>query len=138
MVARSEIQPSMIRPPWSGFAVADAAAVPVGPGLAVGPPGVQAVATSMAAAKTAIKTLPVRCFAVMCPPLAPFALPTGFGGRVYPATHSAALAVLYGRWALAVHFSPAGRIEASETASPARAQASGDGCQLFRSVPGAS
>src|SRR5688500_18560231 len=93
MVARSEIQPSMTRPPWSGFAVADAAAVPVGPGLAVGPPGVQAVATSMVAAKTAIRTRPVRCFAVMCPPLAPFALPTGFGGRVYPATHSAAHAV---------------------------------------------
>src|SRR5687767_1917791 len=104
MVARSEIQPSMIRPPWSGFAVADAAALPVGPGLAVGPPGVQAVATSMVAAKTAIRTRPVRCFGVMCPPLAPFALPTGFGGRVYPATHSAALAVLYVRWAPAVHF----------------------------------
>jgi hypothetical protein len=34
-------------------------------------PDVQAVATRIDAAKTAIRTFPVRCFAVMCPPLAP-------------------------------------------------------------------
>src|SRR6266850_714922 len=65
----------MTRPPWSGFAVADDAAVALGSLLAVGPPGVHAVATSIVVAKTAMRTRPVRCFAVMYPPLAPFGNP---------------------------------------------------------------
>src|SRR5512132_309640 len=94
----------MIRPPGVGCsaaAVADADGAP----LVVGPPpGVQAVATSIDAAKTAMRTLTVRCFAVMCTPLAPFALTPRIGGRVYPAAHLAAPPRLYGQGPPTVHF----------------------------------
>src|SRR5258705_3202379 len=99
----------MTRPPSCGFSVPVAAAVADGAPLAAGPPDVHAVATRIDAAKTAMSTFPVRCFAVMCTPLAPFALPHVIGGRVYPAAHFAAPRRLYGRLASAVHFDPAPR-----------------------------
>src|SRR5437867_12149947 len=74
----------MTRPPCCGCSVADAAALADGAPLAVGPPDVQAVATSVVAARTAIRTRAVRCFVDMYPPLAPSAYPTVVGGRVYP------------------------------------------------------
>src|SRR6266550_6939726 len=63
----------MTRPPCCG--VGDAAAVAVGALLAAGPPGAQAVATSIVVAKTAMRTRAVCCVLVMNPPRAPFAFP---------------------------------------------------------------
>src|SRR5687767_11334549 len=103
MVARSEIQPSMTRPPCCGLSVAAAAGVADGATLAVGPSDAQAVATITIAARFAMNAIPL-CFGVMdrispsedemCPPLV-LLLYAQDSVAVYPATDSAAARVHY-------------------------------------------
>src|SRR6267143_4544132 len=101
MVARSVAHPSMTRPPCCGFSVADADAAGVDDAEVIGPAGVQAVATSIDAAKTAMRTRAVRCFAVMYPPLV--LLRTPDRARVYSGS-AFATRRLYARPPPTVHF----------------------------------
>src|SRR5581483_4121139 len=90
MVAMSEMVPSMMRPPCCGFSLAAALALALAPGpeLADGVPPAQAVATSVLAARAAMRARPVRGW-LMVPSLAPFG--------AYPYGNRQSLAAVCGR-----------------------------------------
>src|SRR6266508_2603115 len=98
IVLMSEDEPSMTRPPATGFSPgeAEACSPPVGV-------GVHAVATNREAANIEITTRPVCLCAAMCPPLVPFAY-RSLVPEFIRAASRAAHPVLYGRAPPAVHF----------------------------------
>src|SRR2546423_6242559 len=91
IVAMSEVVPSMMRPPCCGASLAAADAADSGLPLADGVPPLQAVATSIAAARAAMRARPVRRRLIIASPLLSMFPGVGIAGVYGPSVGAVTL-----------------------------------------------